>query len=207
MDYYPYAAGSSTLDLGQVDERVKILITWSESYPDVSRMLLSEIARNWGVSQLEAAKRIQPAGAVYFSISEEDMLKIIAHPKTMIGSDGLPHDPHPHPHPHPYPRLWGTFPRVIGRLARDQKIFSLSTAIHKMTGLTTRNFHLSNRGFIKIGYAADLVLVDEDTANDTATFENPKQLSIGIEKVFSEWGGIVQWWWLDEQTGRCFYSA
>lgn len=178
MDCYPYAAGSSTLDLGQVDERVKIFITWSDSHPEQSKKTLADIARDWGVSQLEAAKKLQPAGAVYFSINEEDMTRIISHPKTMIGSDGLPHDPHPHP------RLWGTFPRVIGKLSREQKLFSISTAVHKMTGLAAKNFRLEKRGLIKKGYAADLVIFDAETIADAATFEKPKQTSIGIEKVF-----------------------
>ncbi|MDA7916691.1 D-aminoacylase [Opitutaceae bacterium] len=178
MDCYPYAAGSSTLDLGQVDERVKIIITWSDPHPEMAQMTLSAIARKWETSQSEAARRLQPAGAVYFSISEDDMMRIISHPKTMIGSDGLPHDPHPHP------RLWGTFPRVLGRLSREQKLFSLSTAIHKMTGLPARNFRLSNRGLIKVGYAADLVVFDADTVSDVATFDSPKQISVGIESVF-----------------------
>ena len=178
MDCYPYGAGSSTLDLGQVDERVKIFITWSEPHPEQAKKTLADIAKDWGVTQLEAAKKLQPAGAVYFSINEEDMTRIISHPKTMIGSDGLPHDPHPHP------RLWGTFPRVIGKLSRQQNLFSLTTAVHKMTGLAARNFKLDKRGLIKKGYAADLVVFDAETIEDAATFENPKQQAIGIEKVF-----------------------
>jgi N-acyl-D-amino-acid deacylase len=178
MDCYPYAAGSSTLDLGQVDERVKILITWSESHPHHAKKYLSEIATEWGISQLEAAEKLQPAGAVYFSISEADMKRIISHPKTMIGSDGLPHDPHPHP------RLWGTFPRVIGNLSREQELFTLSEAVHKMTGLSARNFKLHNRGLIRQNYQADLVIFDPDKICDQATFESPLMLSSGIDRVY-----------------------
>jgi N-acyl-D-amino-acid deacylase len=114
-DCYPYAAGSSTLDLSQVDERVNITITWSSPHPEIAGQTLARIAETWGVSQLEAARRLQPAGAIYHSISEEDMRRILRHPATMIGSDGLPNDPRPHP------RLWGTFPRVIGHFGREQK--------------------------------------------------------------------------------------
>jgi N-acyl-D-amino-acid deacylase len=96
-DCYPYAAGSSTLDLRQVDKRVKITITWSSSHPEVAGQSLEQIARDWNVPQLEAAQRLRPAGAIYHSISEEDMRRILRHPATMIGSDGLPLDPHPHP--------------------------------------------------------------------------------------------------------------
>ncbi|WDE99248.1 D-aminoacylase [Lentisphaera profundi] len=178
MDCYPYAAGSSTLDLGQVDERVEILITWSETHPEKSTQYLHEIAKDWGLSQYEAAEKLKPAGAVYFSISEEDMKKIISHPKTMIGSDGLPHDPHPHP------RLWGTFPRVIGRLAREQKLMSMSTAIHKMTALSAKNYKLEGRGQIAIGSFADLVVFDPERVADTATFDKPISMASGIEQVY-----------------------
>ncbi len=96
-DCYPYAAGSSTLDLRQVDERVKIMITWSTPHPEVAGQTLKQIAEAWAMSQVEAARRLQPAGAIYHSISEEDMRRILSHPATMIGSDGLPNDPRPHP--------------------------------------------------------------------------------------------------------------
>lgn len=178
MDCYPYAAGSSTLDLKQVDERVKILITWSDQHPELCPVYLHELAAQWGISQLEAAKRLQPAGAVYFSISEEDMLKIISHPKTMIGSDGLPNDPHPHP------RLWGTFPRVLAEISREKKLISLTEAVRKMTGLPAANFRLSQRGLVQCGYFADLVIFDEQDVTDTSTFENPVAAADGIEMVF-----------------------
>ena len=63
----------------------------------------------------------------------------------MIGSDGLPHDQHPHP------RLWGTFPRVLGHYSRDLGLFPLETAVHKMTGLSARQFRLADRGAIRAG--------------------------------------------------------
>ncbi|MDR3739567.1 MAG: D-aminoacylase [Terracidiphilus sp.] len=173
-DCYPYAAGSSTLDLGQVDPRVEITVTWSEPYPEVAGSSLAEIATRWGVTQLEAAKRLQPAGAIYHSISEQDMRRILAHPATMIGSDGLPLDPRPHP------RLWGTFPRVLGRYSREEKLFSMATAIHKMTAMPAQRFGLERRGRIEAGYYADLVLFDPATIIDRATFTDPVQPATGI---------------------------
>ena len=177
-DCYPYAAGSSTLDLRQVDERVKITITWSTPHPEIGGQLLASIAEGWGVSQLEAAQRLQPAGAIYHSISEGDMRRILAHPATMIGSDGLPNDPRPHP------RLWGTFPRVLGCYSRDEKLFPLPQAIHKMTGMPARRFGLAERGLIREGYWADLVLFNPETVNDTATFSDPVRAAAGIEGVW-----------------------
>ena len=177
-DCYPYAAGSSTLDLRQVDERVKITITWSTPHPDVLGKTLFSIAETWGVSRLEAAKRLQPAGAIYHSISEGDMRRILSHPATMIGSDGLPNDPHPHP------RLWGTFPRVLGRYSREEKLFSLAEAVHKMTGLPAKRFSLAGRGLIREGYFADMVLFDPVRIRDTATFDEPVRASEGISAVW-----------------------
>jgi len=177
-DCYPYAAGSSTLDLRQVDERVKIAITWSTPHPEMAGQTLAEIAEAWSVTQLEAARKLQPAGAIYHSISEEDMRRILRHPSTMIGSDGLPNDPLPHP------RLWGTFPRVLGRYSREEKLFSLPDAIHKMTGMPAQRFGLAERGLIREGYWADLVLFDPKTIIDTATFDDPIRASEGILGVW-----------------------
>ncbi|KAA6462060.1 D-aminoacylase [Acidobacteria bacterium AB60] len=177
-DCYPYAAGSSTLDLKQVDERVEITITGCAAYPHVTGKSLQQIAQEWGVSQLEAARRLQPAGAIYHSIAESDMRRILAHPATMVGSDGLPHDSHPHP------RLWGTFPRVLGRYCRQEKLFPLAQAVHKMTGMPAARFGLTGRGLIRTGYAADLVLFDADAVIDTATFAEPVRAAAGIERVW-----------------------
>jgi N-acyl-D-aspartate/D-glutamate deacylase len=177
-DCYPYAAGSSTLDLKQVDPRVHIEITWSTPFPAVAGRTLADIASEWGLNQLEAAKRLQPAGAIYHSIHEDDMRRILAHPATMIGSDGLPWDQHPHP------RLWGAFPRVLGRYCREQKLFSLPQAIHKMTSMPSRRFGLSERGAIAEGYWADLVLFNPQTVEDTATFADPIRPARGIERVW-----------------------
>lgn len=177
-DCYPYAAGSSTLDLRQVDERVTITITWSAPHPEMGGQTLREIAAAWNLTQHEAAARLQPAGAIYHSIAEDDMHRILAHPATMIGSDGLPHDPRPHP------RLWGTFPRVLGHYCRDQKLFSLPEAIRKMTGLSAQRFGLTRRGLVREGYYADLVLFDPAAIRDTATFAEPVSPALGIERVW-----------------------
>ena len=139
---------------------------------------LAQIAASWNVEQMEAARRLQPAGAIYHSISEDDMRRILSHPATMIGSDGLPNDPLPHP------RLWGTFPRVLGRYSRDLKLFPMTTAIHKMTGMPAARFGLADRGLIKQGYCADLVLFNPETVRDTATFISPISAAEGITAVW-----------------------
>ena len=177
-DCYPYTASSSTLDLRQVDERVRIVITWSTPHPEVAGQTLEQIASAWSVKQVEAAVRLQPAGAIYHNMSEVDVRRILQHPASMIGSDGLPNDPRPHP------RLWGTFPRVLGYYCRDQGIFSLAQAVHKMTGMPAQRFGLTGRGRISEGSHADLVLFDPETIRDTATFSDPICRAEGIAAVW-----------------------
>jgi N-acyl-D-amino-acid deacylase len=161
-----------------VDERVSIAITWSDSHPEVAGRNLAEIAANWGTTQLEAARRLQPAGAIYHCMSEQDVRAILSHPGTMIGSDGLPNDPLPHP------RLWGTFPRVLGYYSREQRLFPLHEAVRKMTSLPAQRFGLAGRGNVKEGYWADLVLFDAEAIRDTASFADPIRPAAGIEAVW-----------------------
>ncbi|WP_394203915.1 amidohydrolase family protein [Shewanella waksmanii] len=177
-DCYPYTASSSTLDLNQVTDDFDIFITWSTPHPEMAGKTLAEIAALWQLSLVQSAQKLQPAGAVYHCMNDADVEHILSHPSAMIGSDGLPCDPHPHP------RLWGTFPRVLGHYVRQQQLLGLSHAIHKMTGLAATQFKLKQRGKIANGYYADLVLFSPETVADTASFEQPQQLAAGIEKVW-----------------------
>ena len=106
------------------------------------------------------------------------MRRILQHPATMIGSDGLPNDPLPHP------RLWGTFPRVLGRYCREEKLLSLPQAIHKMTQMPARRFGLPERGMIRENYYADLVLFDPEQVIDTAIYSDPMRPAQGIAGVW-----------------------
>lgn len=177
-DCYPYSASSSTLDLRQVNEGVRIVITWSKAHPEVAGQTLEAIAGAWEMTEVAAAERLQPAGAIYHNMAEDDVRRILRHPATMIGSDGLPNDPRPHP------RLWGTFPRVLGHYCREERLFSLAEAVHKMTGLPAQRFGLTGRGTICEGAHADLVLFDPETVIDTATFTDPVQHAAGIDAVW-----------------------
>ncbi|SPB15188.1 D-aminoacylase [Caballeronia novacaledonica] len=177
-DCYPYNRSSSTLDLKQVTGDIDITITWSTPHPEMAGKLIREVADEWKVSQQEAAKRLQPAGAVYHNMSEDDVRRILSHPATMVGSDGLPNDPLPHP------RLWGAFPRVLGHYARDTSLISLEEAVRKMTSLSARRFGLTERGELKVGYHADLVVFDPERVRDAATFAKPQQAADGIDAVW-----------------------
>lgn len=177
MDVYPYAASSTNLRLERCDTGIRIIITWSESFPEMANRDLADIARDWGTTEREAGERLLPAGAVYFQLDEGDVRAIMAHPRTMIGSDGLPGDRHPHP------RLWGTFPRVLGHYVRDVGLFSLEEAVYRMTGLPAQEFGITGRGLLAEGAFADLCLFDAGQIIDRATFSDPVEPTGGIRRV------------------------
>ncbi len=189
LDCYPYTAGSTILSADRAATSARVIVTWSKALPQYAGRDLSAIADEMGVSQEEAIGRLLPAGAIYFRMDEDDVRRILQFDETMIGSDGLPHDASPHP------RLWGTFPRVLGHYSRGLGLFSLERAVHKMTGLTARNFGLKDRGVIKEGAFADLTLFDPDTVAEAATYEAPIQQALGIEGVIVN--GTLAW-----QQGR-----
>ena len=178
LDAYPYVASSTVLRTERLDDAQKVLITWSKAMPDQAGRDLADIAQEWGVSLPEAAKRLQPAGAIYWMMDEADVRRVLAFENTMIGSDGLPHDVHPHP------RLWGTFPRVLGHYCRDVGLFGLETAVRKMTGLPAARFALNGRGIVAEGAYADLCVFDPETVIDRATFTEPTLPAAGIAHVF-----------------------
>jgi N-acyl-D-amino-acid deacylase len=178
LDAYPYIASSTVLNAAQAERALKVLVTWSKSAPEQAGRELSAIAADWGVSEREAADRLQPAGAVYWTMDEADVQRVLRFEHTMIGSDGLPHDEHPHP------RLWGAFPRVLGHYSRELGLFGLEEAVRRMTGLSARRFGLSGRGTLAAGAYADVTVFDPDTVADRATFEAPTIPAAGIEHVF-----------------------
>jgi N-acyl-D-amino-acid deacylase len=178
LDAYPYNAGSTNLRADLVTDEYRIMITWSRPHPEATGRDLQDIAAEWGVDIHEAARKLDPAGAIYFQMDDADVERVLKFPLTMIGSDGLPHDDHPHP------RLWGTFPRVLGHYSRKLGLFPLEIAVHKMTGLSAKTFRLKGRGVLAAGNFADLVVFDPETVIDRATYDKPKQLSAGIDKVF-----------------------
>jgi N-acyl-D-amino-acid deacylase len=185
LDCYPYCASSTILSAGRAAVASKVLVTWSKPHPEFAGMELSQVVAKMGLSREEAIARLLPAGAIYFSMDEADVQRILAFEHTMIGSDGLPHDAAPHP------RLWATFPRVLGHYSRGLNLFPLETAVYKMTGLTARTFGLKDRGVLRAGAFADITIFDARDVDEAATFARPIQPAKGIDAVLVN--GIVVW--------------
>lgn len=185
LDCYPYTASSTLLVAKYVDPEEEVLITWCDPHPEFAGHYLSEIANAWQCDVHEAVERLTPAGAIYFDMDESDLRRILSFEGTMVGSDGIPGDPHPHP------RLWGTFPRVLGHYSRDLGLFTLEEAVHRMTAKPAQVFGFTRRGAIETGHFADLVLFDPAVIIDVASFEEPCAAALGIEVVCVN--GQVTW--------------
>jgi N-acyl-D-aspartate/D-glutamate deacylase len=121
---------------------------------------------------------------IYFHHSEEDMRYALKQPFVSIGSDGSAvKATGPLSGGHPHPRDYGTFPRVLGRYVREEKLISLEDAVRKMTSANATKIRVFDRGLLRPGFAADVTVFDAARIIDHATYENPQQYSSGIEYV------------------------
>ena len=139
-----------------------------ESTPETGAQLVIEAVRRGGAS------------AIFHAMSEEDVDRIMAHPFTMIASDGRLTQPG---EGHPHPRWYGTFPRVLGLYARDKGVLSLEQAVRKMSTMPAERMGLRGRGQLREGWFADVVVFDAARVTDRATFEEPHQYPVGIDWV------------------------
>jgi N-acyl-D-aspartate/D-glutamate deacylase len=194
-DQYPYTAGSTLLQAvvqndaftrgqggGIGDLRAAdVVIATSPGHPEWEGRSLEELGKEFATDAVDTARRVlaaEPAAwVILHSMSEDDVRTVMRHPTTMIGSDGLPTSGKPHP------RLWGTFPRVLGHYARDLGLLPLEQAIHRMSGLPAAKFRLADRGAIRPGAFADLVLFDAQRIRDQATYTDPCRGPDGIRRV------------------------
>jgi N-acyl-D-amino-acid deacylase len=179
-------AGQSLLDRIGWDN---ILVSYCERRKDAEGRRLSEIAAAAGVDPLDAAlDLIRDDGAkaymILFQLDEADLRRVLLHPRVMIGSDGSALAPYGElAAGRPHPRSYGTFPRVLGEYVREQRLLPLAQAIHKMTGLPAERLGLRDRGVVRVGARADLVVFDPRRVADEATYETPHRYPLGIEQV------------------------
>jgi dihydroorotase/N-acyl-D-amino-acid deacylase len=117
---------------------------------------------------------------IFHAIAEEDLVRILRHPATMIASDG---EVAVFGRAHPHPRSYGTFSRVLGRYVREQRVLTLEDAVRKMTSFPAARMGLPDRGLLRPGMKADLVVFDPATVTDRATFEKPHQYAEGVALV------------------------
>jgi N-acyl-D-amino-acid deacylase len=139
-------------------------------------------------------------GMVIFMMKEENLKRILAHPLVSVGTDGSSLAPYgPLGQGKPHPRHYGTFPRVLGKYIRQEKILPWETMIRKMTSVAAEKFHFEKRGLLKKGCFADLVVFNPDTVLDKATWVEPHQYPVGIEYVVVNGQVVVE---RGEHTGR-----
>lgn len=199
IDAYPYTAASTALAALVVGGRLasemaaeEILIASVKHQHEYEGKRLSEIAALLDLPPEEAARRLlrdeeNAVVAVMFIMEEGDVRRVLAHPTCVVGSDGIPS-----PAGKPHPRLYGTFPRVLGRYVREEGLLSLEEAVRRMTALPAQRFGLADRGEVRAGCWADLVAFDPARIADTATYEEPRRYPEGIAWVLVNGGVVVE---------------
>src|SRR5208282_5821188 len=205
-DQYPYTSGSTVLQAviqnGGLDEGhgtggvgtvppEKLLFASTPKHPEWEGRTLKSLCDEWGLAPRAAGDRIaeeEGPGAVVVmeTMNEEDVRTVMRHPTTMIGSDGLALGSKPHP------RLYGTFPRVLARYARDAGLMSLEEGVHRMTGMPAAKFAIKDRGLVREGFFADLVIFDPVHLIDTATYEQPRRYPEGLGHVLVNGTAVVR---------------
>ncbi|MBF67750.1 MAG: hypothetical protein CMQ29_08645 [Gammaproteobacteria bacterium] len=190
LDVYPYTAGSGRMveyfDLANPSAELASVtrIASCPAFPNYEGRALTDIGAEGGKTPVQLVREIlnAPQGdltlCIQFIIDEADIDTNLAHADMMIGSDGIPELAGK-----PHPRLFGTFPRVLARYVRDQGVLAMPEAIRRMTSLPAATFGMQDRGAIRAGLFADLVLFDTRLVADLATFDHPQQAPVGIRMV------------------------
>jgi N-acyl-D-aspartate/D-glutamate deacylase len=188
-DAYPYTAASTALAAiaprGRLVREMDphdVMVASVKHQHQYEGKRLDEIASMMDLPVEEATSRLlreeeNTPSAIMFIMDEGDVRRVLQHEVCMIGSDGLATGGKPHP------RLYGTFPRVLGRYVREEGLMSFEEGIRRMTSLPAKKFRLGDRGQIKVGAWADLVVIDPKTVADTATYEEPRQYPRGMPFV------------------------
>jgi len=157
---------------------------------------LSEIARSWNKDPIDALLDFliedPSTGVAVFGMSQPDVTLALQQPWVSVDNDSEGTSPEGIlGQAHPHPRAYGTFPRVLSKYVREEKVLTLEDAIRKFSALPAQRLHLADRGVLKVGMWADVVIFDPATIHDRATFDNPNQLSEGMEYVLVNGVAVV----------------
>jgi dihydroorotase/N-acyl-D-amino-acid deacylase len=156
---------------------------------------LSEIAAAEGKDWLDTAMDLilserQRIDTIYFMMSEENVKFQLRQPWIKIGTDAGGHDPEK-ADALVHPRSYGTYPRILGKYVREEHVLALEDAVRKMTSAVANRLSIRDRGLLREGFYADVVVFDPETIGDRATFESPHQLSEGVRHVFVNGTAVV----------------
>jgi N-acyl-D-amino-acid deacylase len=176
------AAGSpeKVILVGFKSERLKPLT--GKTLAEVSQMRGTDPVETMMDLVLEDRSRV---GTVYFLMSEENIREQIRQPWVSFGSDAASMAPEgAFLKSNPHPRAYGNFARLLGRYVRDERVITLAEAVRRLTGLPATNLGLENRGFLRPGMFADVVVFDPALIADRATFDRPHQYAVGVRHVF-----------------------
>ena len=170
-------------------EKILLVGFKSEKLKPLTGKTLAEVAKMRGKDPIDTIMDLisedeSRIGTVYYLMSEENVKKELRKPWISFGSDEASQAPEaPFTKSNPHPRAYGNFARVLGKYVRDEKVLSMSDAIHRLSGLPATNLGLDRRGFLKEGMFADVVVFDPATITDHATFEKPHQYATGVKHV------------------------
>ena len=171
-------------------DRVLLVDFKSEALKPLTGKTLAEVAKMRGESIPDAIMNLvledrSRVGTVYFMMSEDNVRKELRLPWVSFGSDAASMAPEPpFTKSSAHPRAYGNVARLLGRYVRDEKIISLEQAVHRLSGLPATNLGLTDRGFLRPGMLADVVVFDPAQVADRATFEKPHQYAVGVNQVF-----------------------
>jgi N-acyl-D-amino-acid deacylase len=171
-------------------EKILLVGFKSEKLKPLTGKTLAEVAKMRGKDPIDTAMDLiaedeSRISTVYYVMSEENVKKELRKPWISFVSDEASQAPEsPFTKSNPHPRAYGNFARVLGKYARDEKVLSMTDAIHRLSGLPAANLGLDHRGFLKEGMFADVVVFDPATITDHATFEKPHQYATGVKHVF-----------------------
>ena len=179
-------------------DRVLLVEFKSDALKPLTGKTLAEVAKSRGEDPVDTIMNLvledrSRVGTVYFMMSDANLTRQIKLPWVSFGSDAASMAPEPpFTRSSAHPRAYGNFARVLGKYVRDEKALTLADAVHRLSGLPATNLELRDRGFLRPGMFADVVVFDPRTIADKATFEKPHQYAVGVRDVLVNGAAVLR---------------